>query len=42
MVTFKKSERGFVISYDENINTAEEYFLLNDLNTSKNLDFLYW
>ena len=31
-----------LLAHDENINTAEEYFLLNDLNTSKNLDFLYW
>ena len=31
-----------LLSHDENIITAEEYFLLNDLNTSKNLDFPYW
>ena len=27
---------------DKNIITAEEYFLLNDLNASTSLDFPYW
>ena len=31
-----------LLAPDENIITAEEYFLLNDLHTSKILDFPYW
>ena len=31
-----------LLAHDKNIITAEEYFLLNDLNTSKNLDVPYW
>ena len=40
MATFREV-RGLVISSWQNIITAEEYFLLNYLNTSKNVDFPY-
>ena len=42
MVTFREVRETLLLAHDENIITTEEYFLLNDLNTSKNLDFPYW
>ena len=38
---FREAREALLLTHDKNI-TAEEYFLLNDLNTSKNLDFPYW
>ena len=42
MATFREAREALLLAHDENIITAEEYFLLNDLNTSKNLDFPEW
>ena len=42
MATFREASEALLLAHDENIITAEEYFLLNDLNTSKNLAFPYW
>ena len=38
MATFREAREALLLAHDENIITAEEYFLLN---TSKNLDFPY-
>ena len=42
MVTFREVGEAFLLAHDKNIITAEECFLLNELNTGKNLDFPYW
>ena len=42
MAIFREAREALLLAHDENIITAEEYFLLNDLNTSKNLSFPYW
>ena len=41
MATFREAREALLLAHDENVITVEEYFLLNDLNTSKNLDFPY-
>ena len=38
MATFREAREALLLAHDENIITAEEYFL----HTSKNLDFPYW
>ena len=42
MVTFREAREALLLAHDKNIITAEEYLLVNDPNTSKNLDFPYW
>ena len=42
MAPFREVRVALLLAHDKNIITAEEYFLLIDLNTSKNLDFPYW
>ena len=42
MNTFREAREALLLAHGENIITDEDYFLLNDLNTSKNLDFPYW
>ena len=36
MANFWKAREALLLAHDENIITAEEQFLLNDLNTNKN------
>ena len=42
MLILREAREVLLLAPDENIITAEEYFLLNDLHTSKILDFPYW
>ena len=42
MANFREGKEALLLAHDGNIITAEEYFLLNDLNTSENLHFPYW
>ena len=42
MATFREAREALLLAHDENVIIAQEYFLLNNLNTSKNLDFPYW
>ena len=40
MAIFREARETMLLAPDEDIITAEEYFLLNDINTSKQLDLL--
>ena len=42
MAAFQKAREALSLAHYEKIITAKEYFLLNDLNTSKNLHFQHW
>ena len=40
MAIFREARETMLLAPDKDIITAEEYFLLNDINTSKQLDLL--
>ena len=42
MASFRETRETLLLSYDEGLLNDEEFILLYDLNTSKNLDFPYW
>ena len=42
MATFRNARESLLLGYSENLINAEDFILLYDLNTSKNLDFPYW
>lgn len=42
MATFRKTRECLLTGYSEDLIDEEEFFLLYDIKTSKNLDFQYW
>lgn len=42
MVYFRDVRESLLFAYDDNLINDEEFLLLFDLNTSKNLDYPYW
>ena len=42
MVSFRQRREGLLFAFDDGVINEEEFLLLFDLNTSKNLDHSYW
>ena len=42
MPSYRETRQQLLLAFDENIISDEEYLLLYDVNTSKNLEYDYW
>ena len=42
MATFRHPRHALLLAYEQDIIDTEEFVLLHEINTSKNLDFPFW
>lgn len=42
MASFRDTREALLLAYDQGLINDEEFVLLYDINTSKNLDYPYW
>ena len=42
MASFRETREALLLAYDEDLINDEEFVLLYNLNTSKNLDYPFW
>ena len=42
MASFRNTREALVLAYDQNLIDTDEFCLLYDINTSRNLDYPYW